>query len=121
HPQPRSRKMNTRPASFRTSMVRLFTSAALLVGAGAFADTVALSGSVGSTASISSAATAAASALDMGGQGTDIGEQIVKVADLSMNTNRATGLTLSIDSGNLTNGTGSVPFKVQTVAQSGSA
>jgi len=34
--------------------------------------------------------------LTLGGQGTDIGEQIVKVGDLDLNTNNAEGLTLTV-------------------------
>lgn len=113
--------MTVRTLVGRTSSFRTLLLGTLLVAAAASADTVGLSGIVASTASVTSTPTAAATALNMGGVGTAIGEQIVKVADLALTTNNTTGLTLTIDSGNLTNGTGNVAFKVQTVAAAAGA
>lgn len=98
------------------SSLRNIILGSLLVSAGAFADTVEIGGTVASTVSITSTATAGATTLDLGGLGVTIGEKIVKVADLAMTTNNSTGLALSIDSGNLVNGAATVAFKVQTVA-----
>lgn len=104
------------PRSFRAVLL-----GALLLSLGALADSVALSGSVASTAAIVSTPTPAATSLNLGGTGVAIGEQIVKVADLALITNNSTGLTLTITSGNLTNGIGSVAFAVQSVADAASA
>lgn len=78
---------------------------------------VTLSGSVASTLSITSTDTAGASALDLSS-----GEKIVKVADLSMNTNNDQGLTLTATSGNLSKTGGvSIAFQVTTVADAATA
>lgn len=113
--------------SFLTRRVLIATG--VLIGAGAaispaaLADTVNLSGTVASTASVTSTATAQATALNLGGGGTAVGEQIVQVADVALTTNNSTGLTATITSGNLSNGTATddIAFKVQTVADGGTA
>ncbi|MBX5483099.1 MAG: hypothetical protein IRZ16_14840 [Myxococcaceae bacterium] len=95
--------------------------AVFTLGSAAVAATVNLSGTVASTANVTAVATSSAGALDMGGEGVDIGQQIVKVADVTMSTNNATGLTLTVTSGDLSNGTDSVAYQVTTVADEAAA
>ena len=107
--------IHSRPSSrsFRSILL-----GALLLSLGALAaNTVDLSGTVASTATVAAVATSGAGTLDMGGLGSSIGEQIVKVADLTMNTNNSSGVTLTITkSGDLTNGTDNVTFQALAVA-----
>jgi hypothetical protein len=110
-----------RPSVPTKSSFRLALLGALALASMAVADTVGLSGTVSSTASVTSVATAGATTLNMGGVGTAIGQQIVKVADVALTTNNTAGLTLTVTSGNLTNGTDDVAYKVTTVADAASA
>lgn len=108
---------------------RVLIATGVLMGAGAIvsptalADTVNLSGEVSSTAAVTSTATGNATALNLGGDGTDLAEQIVQVADVDLTTNNSTGLTATITSGNLSNGTATddIAFKVQTVGDGATA
>ena len=82
------------------------------VATAATTGTVTLSGSVASTLSITSTDTAGASALDLSS-----GQKIVKVADLTMDTNNDQGLTLTATSGNLTKtGGANIAYQVTSVA-----
>jgi hypothetical protein len=94
---------------------------ALAVASAAWADAITLGGTVGSTSSVISTPTATASALPMGGEGSDIGEQIKKVGDLALSTNNTEGLTLTVTSGNLSKGSDAVAYKVMTVADGATA
>jgi hypothetical protein len=97
------------------------TVSAIALGAGVLAastasfaatdDIVNFGGSVSSTLAI--VATDTNPTLDL----TTPTERIVKVADIAMTTNNATGLTLTADSGNMTTTGGATPiaFLVQTV------
>lgn len=111
---------------------RAFIASGLVLGAvaaftpNAFAATtgsVTLGGTVTSTLAISSAPTAAASALPL--DGTAAGApQIVKVSALTIGTNNEQGLTLTATSGNLAStGGGGTPiaFQVTSVAAAATA
>jgi len=114
---------------FTTSIRRALIASGLVLGAttafssAAFADTLTTSGTVSSSASVSTTATAAATTLNLGGTGTAIGEQIVKTGDVALSTNNSTGLTLTVTSGSLSNGVTAenIAYKVQTVADGGTA
>lgn len=55
--------------------------------------------------------------LDLGGEGVDNGETIVKVADITITTNNNTGLSLTLTSGNLTaGGDTNLPYQVASTA-----
>ena len=100
------------------SIRRAIVASGLVIGAvaalspAAFADTVNLSGSVASTLALTTSPTtgsnsAASLPLD------NVGPQIVKIADLAINTNNNTGYTLTVSSGNLTKtGGANIPFQV---------
>lgn len=105
--------------SLHTSARRFMVFGALAVTAPALADTVALQGSVASTAAVSSAVTAGASTLNLAGAT----EKIVKAADVALTTNNITGVTVTITSGNLSNGTAAanIAYKVTTVADAATA
>ncbi|MFB2882403.1 hypothetical protein [Floridanema aerugineum] len=86
----------------------------------AFADTTAsvgLSGTVTSTLAITSTTTTDASALPL----STAGNQVAKIADLTVTTNNTAGLTLTASTGNLTSGTDTVPFTVTTVDDAATA
>jgi hypothetical protein len=77
--------------------------------AGTTAGTVNVSGTVTSTLDMAANATAGAASLPLD----SATEQIVKIADLAINTNNNTGYTLTVDSGNLTKAGGAnIPFQV---------
>jgi hypothetical protein len=82
---------------------------------------VSLSGVVASSRYVSVAQEAGATTLNLGGQGTNLSEQIVKVAEITLGTNNAEGLTLTASSGNLSQGSHNVAFKVITVADGAAA
>lgn len=111
----------------RLSPFRLTLMGALAMASAALADTVTLSGTVGTTATVVSTGTTGAESatnLPLGGTGADIGEQIIKVADVTLTTNNSSGLTVTITSGVLSNGTtpsANIPFQVTTVADSAPA
>lgn len=111
--------MNLRSAALRLSVLGALAVSSVALAANT--DTVALSGSVGTAASVTAVDTTEAAALNLGGMGTAIGEQIVKVADVALSTNNTTGLTLTITWGSLTNGTVSIPFTATTVADAAAA
>lgn len=104
----------------------LVLGSAVALAPAALADTLTASGTVATSASVATTATAAATALNLGGTGTDLTEQIVKVGDVALSTNNTTGLTLTVASGNsgkLSNGTvaSDIAYKVTTVADAGVA
>jgi hypothetical protein len=74
--------------------------------------TVPLAGTVTSTLQVTSETTTSAGSLDLMN-----GQQIVKVADISMGTNNEQGLTLTVTSGSLTKtGGSSIPYQVASLA-----
>jgi len=78
---------------------------------------VPLGGTVSATLQVTSTAAAGASSLDLMN-----GEQIVKVADISMSTNNEQGLTLTATSGNMTKSGGSaIAYQVTSVADAATA
>ncbi|MEH1917838.1 hypothetical protein [Nostoc sp.] len=82
----------------------LFISAAVAFSPTAFAaptDTVNLSGEIATQATIEATDTAGATALNLGGEGTIVTDAVVKVADLTMSTNNASGLKISLVGGTL--------------------
>ncbi|MBE9076004.1 hypothetical protein IQ241_01615 [Romeria aff. gracilis LEGE 07310] len=90
---------------------------AIAFSAPAFADTVNLSGTVASTSSVTSTATAGATTLSLAGQGTAAADTVVKVADMALSSNNSQGVTLAAAAGgSLTNGTGSLAYQVLIVA-----
>ena len=111
-----------------TTMRRFFSIAALTVGAlaiggnAALADTVTLGGTVNSTSSVTSVATADASDLSLYGVGAAQNDVVVQVADMALITNNTAGVTLQAagDSG-LTNGTSTLAYKVKIVADNAAA
>ncbi|HZH03084.1 MAG TPA: hypothetical protein VEY30_04810 [Myxococcaceae bacterium] len=107
------------PTQPRTTAQRLTVLGVLLAACAASADTVALSGIVASSATVVSTPTAGATALNLAGAT----EKIVKVADVLLSTNNTTGLTVTITSGNLTNGTPSanIAYKVTTAGDAATA
>ena len=86
---------------------------ASFVGAGSAASqTVNISGTVASASSVTS--TNDNTALTLFGQGVAQTEVIQKAADLALFTNNTAGITLTITSGNLSDGTTDIAFQVVT-------
>ena len=81
--------------------------------------TVTLGGSVSSTLAVTSSATSDASSLPM--SISTPGNQVVKIADLTVTTNNSAGLTLTATTGDLTSGSDTVPFTVAAVDDGGTA
>ena len=107
---------------FSKSIRRALIASGLVIGATAafsptafaqVSETVDLSGTVATTLNITSVATGPASALVLDGLGTAPTDHIVKVADLAISTNNATGYELTVSSGDLTNETGETPISYQ--------
>ncbi len=106
------------PAISNSSILRILAALGMTLGATAimpseaFADTVNLSGDVTSTLTLSTTATAGASALTLDGAAAG-NQQIVQVADLGIHTNNEQGYLLTVTSGNLTK-TGGTDIAFQT-------
>ena len=94
----------------------------LIMSAVALGLVAAASGLAHAVPSVTAAATAGASGLDLDGEGSS-GQHIVKVADLSASTTGENGFTVSISSGSLANtdSATSVPFQVTLVADGAAA
>lgn len=94
---------------------------AVVMPSKAFADTVNLSGTVSSTLTLSTTATADAGNLPLGGAAAG-NQQIVQVADLGINTNNEQGYTLTVTSGDLTKSGGTaISYQTTTTATGVSA
>lgn len=93
---------------------------ALIRSAVALSIVAATAGLAQAAPSVSVAATAGATGLDLDGEGS-AGTHIVKIADLSASTDGAAGFTVSISSGELRKADGAtpVPFQVALVADEG--
>ncbi|MBI4780732.1 MAG: hypothetical protein HY785_05355 [Oscillatoriophycideae cyanobacterium NC_groundwater_1537_Pr4_S-0.65um_50_18] len=94
--------------------------AGAVVAAPAMADSVTLGGSVADTSAVTSTATAAAAALPLSGVGTAGTDTVVKVADMALLTNNASGVTLTAEAtGDLVNAANPatpLPYNVLIVA-----
>lgn len=78
-----------------------------------------IGGEVASTLNIDIATVTGFDALDLGGDGTDNPETIVKIADLVVRTNNDDGLTLTITSGNMTATGSDTPLAYKVVTTGG--
>ncbi|NEO32059.1 MAG: hypothetical protein F6K36_16820 [Symploca sp. SIO3C6] len=115
-----------------TLVNRLLVASSLILGVTTFSsaalaqttDTVDIQGEVATTLAVTAAPEAAATALDLGGEGTATDDVIVKVAVLTVTSNNEDGVELTITSGDMTNSTDVdatdvVPYQVVTVTGGG--
>lgn len=100
-------------SAFRGALLGALTLATSALAASS--GTVAIGGTVTTTAAVDvGTPLTEATALDLN----TASQQVVKVADLTVSTNNATGLTLTVSSGNMVKGDGNtpIPYQVTTVA-----
>ncbi len=94
----------------------LVLGATTLLASNAMADTVGVGGTVAQVLHLATTATSGASTLSLN-KAASATAQIVKVADLKIDTNNEQGYTLTVTSGNLTKAGGTdIPFQVTTTA-----